>query len=153
MGWARQAGERTVEAVLAEALSTVLRRDVALAVAGRTDRGVHARGQVASHEGEPAARRALNGLLPADISVLASEPMGQLRPDGVLALLPVDDHDPPAGCERPAQAPKVLYAVVDVVVGVHEEDPIDAPRREPRVGGRPQHGNDVGGPLSLRPGP
>ncbi|MET0809853.1 MAG: tRNA pseudouridine(38-40) synthase TruA, partial [Thermoleophilaceae bacterium] len=78
MGWARQAGERTVEAVLAEALSTVLRRDVALAVAGRTDRGVHARGQVASHEGEPAARRALNGLLPADISVLASEP----APDG-----------------------------------------------------------------------
>ena len=78
MGWARQAGERTVEGVLAEALSTALRRDVALAVAGRTDRGVHARGQVASHEGEPAARRALNGLLPADISVLASEP----APDG-----------------------------------------------------------------------
>ena len=78
MGWARQAGERTVEGVLGEALSTVLRRDVALAVAGRTDRGVHARGQVASHEGEPAARRALNGLLPNDISVLASEP----APDG-----------------------------------------------------------------------
>ena len=78
MGWARQAGERTVEGVLAEALSTALRRDVALAVAGRTDRGVHARGQVASHEGEPAARRALNGLLPTDISVLASEP----APDG-----------------------------------------------------------------------
>ncbi len=51
---------------------------MALAVAGRTDRGVHARGQVASHEGEPAARRALNGLLPNDISVLASEP----APDG-----------------------------------------------------------------------
>ena len=78
MGWARQAGVRTVEGVLAEALSTALRRDVALAVAGRTDRGVHARGQVASHEGGPAARRALNGLLPADISVLASEP----APDG-----------------------------------------------------------------------
>ena len=78
MGWARQAGERTVEGVLGEALSTVLRRDVALAVAGRTDRGVHARGQVASHEGEPAAMRALNGLLPSDISVLASEP----APDG-----------------------------------------------------------------------
>ena len=78
MGWARQAGERTVEGVLGEALSTVLRRDVVLAVAGRTDHGVHARGQVASHEGEPAARRALNGLLPTDISVLASEP----APDG-----------------------------------------------------------------------
>jgi tRNA pseudouridine38-40 synthase len=61
-----------------EALGTVLRREVALTVAGRTDRGVHARGQVASHEGDPAERRALNGLLPDDVSVLASEP----APDG-----------------------------------------------------------------------
>jgi tRNA pseudouridine38-40 synthase len=43
-------------------------------VAGRTDAGVHARGQVASHEGEPAPARGLNGLLPPDIRVLASEP-------------------------------------------------------------------------------
>jgi tRNA pseudouridine38-40 synthase len=63
-----------VQAVVEEALATSLRRDVALTVAGRTDRGVHARGQVASHDGPPAPRRELNGLLPDDVSVLASEP-------------------------------------------------------------------------------
>ena len=59
---------------LEEALATSLRREVALTVAGRTDRGVHARGQVASHDGGPAPRRELNGLLADDVSVLASEP-------------------------------------------------------------------------------
>ena len=53
-GWASQPGVRTVQATVEEALATVLRREVRLSVAGRTDRGVHARGQVASHEGEPA---------------------------------------------------------------------------------------------------
>ena len=43
-------------------------------MAGRTDRGVHALGQVASHAGDPAQRRSLNGVLPDDVSVLASEP-------------------------------------------------------------------------------
>jgi tRNA pseudouridine38-40 synthase len=69
---------RTVQETLEEALATVLRREVGLTVAGRTDRGVHARGQVASHEGEPAPARNLNALLPADVAVLASEE----APDG-----------------------------------------------------------------------
>ena len=60
--------------MLEDALATSLRREVTLTVAGRTDRGVHARGQVASHDGEPALRRELNGLLPHDVSVLSSEP-------------------------------------------------------------------------------
>jgi tRNA pseudouridine38-40 synthase len=59
--------------VLEEALRTVLQREVPLTVAGRTDRGVHARGQVASHGGEPAPARSLNGVLPRDVSVLVSE--------------------------------------------------------------------------------
>jgi tRNA pseudouridine38-40 synthase len=64
--------------VLEEALATVRRGHVGLTVAGRTDRGVHALGQVASHAGEAAPRRALNGVLPDDVAVLASD----AAPDG-----------------------------------------------------------------------
>ena len=77
-GWARQPGVRTVQETVEDALATVLRREVSLSVAGRTDRGVHARGQVASHDGDPAPLRNLNALLPPDVSALASEP----APDG-----------------------------------------------------------------------
>jgi tRNA pseudouridine38-40 synthase len=73
-GWARQPGVRTLQGTLEDALATVLRREAPLTVAGRTDRGVHARGQVASHEGDPAPLRNLNALLPPDVTVLASEP-------------------------------------------------------------------------------
>jgi tRNA pseudouridine38-40 synthase len=55
------------------ALEMLLRDPVAVTVAGRTDAGVHARGQVASHEGAPAPAGALNGILPPDVRVLASE--------------------------------------------------------------------------------
>jgi tRNA pseudouridine38-40 synthase len=77
-GWATQPGLRTVQETIESALVTVLRREVTLTVAGRTDRGVHARGQVASHDGEPAPIRNLNALLPSDVAVLASE----AAPDG-----------------------------------------------------------------------
>ena len=77
-GWATQPGLRTVQETVESALVTVLRREVTLTVAGRTDRGVHARGQVASHDGDPAPIRNLNALLPPDVAVLASE----AAPDG-----------------------------------------------------------------------
>ena len=77
-GWARQPGLRTVQETVEDAIATVLRAPVSLTVAGRTDRGVHARGQVASHEGEPAPIRNLNALLPPDVAVPASE----VAPDG-----------------------------------------------------------------------
>ena len=62
-----------MQAELEAALSTIRREEVPLTVAGRTDAGVHARGQVASHGGEPVAASSLNGLLPEDVRVLASE--------------------------------------------------------------------------------
>jgi tRNA pseudouridine38-40 synthase len=69
-GWARQPGRRTVQGELERALAVVLRTPVALTVAGRTDRGVHAWGQVASYEGAPASTRSLNALLAEDVAVL-----------------------------------------------------------------------------------
>jgi tRNA pseudouridine38-40 synthase len=77
-GWARQPGQRTVEGVVRDAFEAVFPRWDGLAVAGRTDTGVHASGQVASAdvEGGPPSERtaeALNGSLPDDVAVLAAE--------------------------------------------------------------------------------
>jgi tRNA pseudouridine38-40 synthase len=73
-GWARQPGKRTVQAELERALGVALRREpVPLTVAGRTDRGVHAWGQVASYAGEPASVLSLNALLPGDVAVLSCD--------------------------------------------------------------------------------
>jgi tRNA pseudouridine38-40 synthase len=47
-GWARNSGQRTVEGVLSDAFARILGGAPKLSVAGRTDAGVHARGQVAS---------------------------------------------------------------------------------------------------------
>ena len=79
-GWARQPGQRTVQQVLEDALSQVLRADpgpVQLTVAGRTDAGVHARGQVAHADlplaawldAAPVIARRLARLLPPDVRV------------------------------------------------------------------------------------
>ena len=72
-GWAAQPGERTVAGELSAALRVLLRRDVALTVAGRTDRGVHALGQVVSYEGPLPSLRSLNALLPPEIAVISAE--------------------------------------------------------------------------------
>jgi tRNA pseudouridine38-40 synthase len=77
-GWAAQPSLRTVEGVLREALDAVLPSWDGLAVAGRTDAGVHALAQVVSvgAEGGPPVERlaeALNGGLPDDVSVVAAE--------------------------------------------------------------------------------
>jgi len=75
-GWARQRDPsvRTIEGTLLELLSELLREDVSLSVAGRTDAGVHARGQVASFRASseiPPERvqRFLNGKLAPEVVV------------------------------------------------------------------------------------
>ncbi len=79
-GWAVQPGLRTVQAEVEHALRIVLGahdergEPLSLTVAGRTDRGVHAWGQVASYRHEAVDPLRLNALLADDISVLASEP-------------------------------------------------------------------------------
>jgi tRNA pseudouridine38-40 synthase len=80
-GWAVQPGRRTVASELERALVTVLRRPVDLTVAGRTDAGVHALGQVVSYTGAPPPLRSVNALLPDEIAVLAAEE----APDGFSA--------------------------------------------------------------------
>ena len=80
-GWAQQPGLRTVQGSVQDAVGVLLRADPPrLQVAGRTDAGVHARGQVA-HVDLPADRaqdhlllRRLNGLLPADVQVRRTAP-------------------------------------------------------------------------------
>ena len=82
-GWAVQPGLRTVEGTLCEALERVFPAWSRLAVAGRTDTGVHALANVASVDvegGPPAdrARDALNAELPDDVAVVES---AEAQPD------------------------------------------------------------------------
>ncbi len=81
-GWARQRHPevRTVEGSLTEVLAHVVREDVVLSVAGRTDAGVHARGQVASfvttsRSTPERIRRAVNGFLSPEIVVVDAREM------------------------------------------------------------------------------
>ena len=77
-GWAAQPEQRTVEGELRNALDEVFPGWTGLGVAGRTDAGVHALGQVASFTrstGPPPERApvALNGVLPGDVAAIAAE--------------------------------------------------------------------------------
>jgi tRNA pseudouridine38-40 synthase len=78
-GWARQPGERTVEGELRRALGELYADVAELAVAGRTDTGVHALANVVSVEaagGPPPERAAaaLNTALPEDLAVVRVDP-------------------------------------------------------------------------------
>jgi tRNA pseudouridine38-40 synthase len=80
-GWVRQPGLRSVQEELEQALQTVLGdtgadgRPLKLTVAGRTDRGVHAWGQVASYAHEAVDPLRLNSLIGDDVAVLSAEPV------------------------------------------------------------------------------
>ncbi|QLY31888.1 tRNA pseudouridine(38-40) synthase TruA [Nocardia huaxiensis] len=74
IGWAKQPGLRTVQGVLEESLSKVQREPIQLTVAGRTDAGVHAEGQVAHFETHtevdgPKLVHRLARFLPKDVRV------------------------------------------------------------------------------------
>lgn len=78
-GWSKQPGLPTVEGALEEALLAVLRERPALTVAGRTDRGVNARRQVASLDlpagvDTPGLIGSLNALTPPEISITRLRP-------------------------------------------------------------------------------
>lgn len=74
-GYARQEGQRTVQGELESALGTVLGRPVDTSVAGRTDAGVHARGQVVSFVADEAfdlirLERSINGLVGPEVAIM-----------------------------------------------------------------------------------
>jgi tRNA pseudouridine38-40 synthase len=76
-GWQRQPGERTVQGVLEAAVSRLCGEALAVVGAGRTDAGVHARGQAAGVRvpekwGALALRRSMNAILPDDVWIAAA---------------------------------------------------------------------------------
>src|SRR4051812_29887228 len=80
-GWAAQPGRRTVQGELEAALERILGAPTGLTVAGRTDAGVHAWGQVASFQFDrdppEELARALNSLTGPDLAVLSAEPAAE----------------------------------------------------------------------------
>ena len=108
-GWAIQPGSRTVEGELSEALATVLRQRVKLSVAGRTDAGVHASGQVVSFEAET----------DLDPSLISYKTTAVLEKD--LALRRCVAAEPGFDARRDARSRSYEYRVVN--------DPIRSPLR------------------------
>ena len=81
-GWQVQPARPTIQGVLEDRLSRMLREAVRVAGAGRTDAGVHALGQVASFTTTrivplDGLRRGLNARLPEDVRVLRAEPAAE----------------------------------------------------------------------------
>ncbi|QIN78104.1 tRNA pseudouridine(38-40) synthase TruA [Rubrobacter marinus] len=112
-GWAAQPGRRTVEETLVGALRTILRQPVKLTVAGRTDAGVHASGQVVSFAAE-------TDLLPSSVAYRAT---AVLPPD--VALRRCATVDDGFDARRDATSRSYEYRVVD--------DPIRSPLERRRA--------------------
>lgn len=77
-GWQRQKKGLSIQAVIEEALSKIFKTEMKIRGAGRTDRGVHALGQVATFKAQikmplSILKKALNSLLPKDIRVIELE--------------------------------------------------------------------------------
>jgi tRNA pseudouridine38-40 synthase len=136
-GWAAQPAMRTVEGVLAGALSTVLRQPVKLSVAGRTDAGVHASGQVVSFGAETDLRPALisykaTAVLPKDVALrrcVAVREDFDARRDALSRTYEYrvinDEIRSPLGRHRAAYVPRkldfdLLFATARLVEGTHD---------------------------------
>lgn len=77
-GWQLQPGQRTVQGLLEEKLSSMLEENISILGSGRTDAGVHAAGQVANFKTSrdiplKAFDEGLNSLLPRDVAILKAE--------------------------------------------------------------------------------
>ena len=136
-GWAAQPAMRTVEGVLSGALSTVLRQPVKLSVAGRTDAGVHASGQVVSFGAETDLRPALisykaTAVLPKDVALrrcVAVREDFDARRDALSRTYEYrvinDEIRSPLGRHRAAYVPRkldfdLLFATARLVEGTHD---------------------------------
>ncbi|MEV0405313.1 tRNA pseudouridine(38-40) synthase TruA [Actinoallomurus sp. NPDC050550] len=110
-GWARQPGRRTVQGVIEDALGRVLRLDPppVLTVAGRTDAGVHARGQVAHVVVPVAAYAQINGTLPRRMA-------GVLPPD--VRIWRIEQAPEGFDARFSALSRRYAYRVCDNPVGV-----------------------------------
>jgi tRNA pseudouridine38-40 synthase len=78
VGWQHQENGRSIQATVESGLAQILQTKIRIVGAGRTDSGVHARGQIASFKTESslhcgALARSLNGVLPDDVAVLDVE--------------------------------------------------------------------------------
>src|SRR5437667_1636879 len=100
-GWQLQAGQDSIQGRLEGALERIFAEKIRIQGAGRTDAGVHARGQIAAfrlprHFDATDLMRALNALLPADIAVIDADEVG-------------DDFDP----RRDARARVYEYRILN----------------------------------------
>ena len=82
-GWQRQENGPTIQGEIEAVLSKIFQNKISVIGAGRTDAGVHARGQVANFRADVQMKpadilRALNGLLPPDIVIRAAD---EVSPD------------------------------------------------------------------------
>src|SRR5438105_807389 len=82
-GWQRQSADRTVQGVLESAATKLCDTPITVTGAGRTDAGVHARGQAAGlkvpQKWEPKElRRAMNAILPDDVWIASAS---EMRPE------------------------------------------------------------------------
>ena len=113
-GWAAQPGRRTLEGELASALTTLLRSEspVRLTVAGRTDAGVHARGQVAHLDVDPEAFATLPGRSTRTPEVALVSRLSGILPDDIVVR---EARRAPAGFDArfAALERRYLYRVAD----------------------------------------